>query len=145
MGAPLFYYPNEWRSIIGPIKAVSGGDTKVGVNVNWEKICGCPSFLIYSTQYYTVSAAHKSMSPAPDAAAASYTGQKPGFVHTALGTVLRVMEFSQRARPNLIRFHVSQVQFFSNQHVLTPLVPACLLLFASTGPQEQLGQGPERD
>jgi len=30
-----------------------GGNTKVGVNVNWEKICGCPSHLIYSTQYYT--------------------------------------------------------------------------------------------
>jgi hypothetical protein len=58
MGATLFYYPNEWRSIIGPIKAVSGGDTKVGVNVNWEKICGCPSNLIYSTQYYTVSVTH---------------------------------------------------------------------------------------
>lgn len=57
MGATLFYHPKEWRSIIGPIKAATGGNTKVGVNVNWEKICGCPSFLIYSTQYYTVSLA----------------------------------------------------------------------------------------
>lgn len=55
MGATLFYFPNEWRSIIGPIKSAVGGNTKVGVNVNWEKICGCPSHLIYSTQYYTVS------------------------------------------------------------------------------------------
>lgn len=57
MGATLFYHPKEWRSIIGPIKAATGGNTKVGINVNWEKICGCPSFLIYSTQYYTVSLA----------------------------------------------------------------------------------------
>jgi len=53
MGATLFYYPKEWRSLVGPIKAAVGGNTKVGVNVNWEKICGCPSFLIYSTQYQT--------------------------------------------------------------------------------------------
>jgi hypothetical protein len=53
MGATLFYYPKEWRSLIGPVKATIGGNTKVGVNVNWEKICGCPSNLIYSTQYYT--------------------------------------------------------------------------------------------
>jgi len=53
MGATLFYYPKSWQSIINPIKAVAGGNTKVGVNVNWEKICGCPSFLIYSTNYYS--------------------------------------------------------------------------------------------
>jgi hypothetical protein len=28
---------------------------KVGVNINWEKVCGCPAELIYSTDYYNVS------------------------------------------------------------------------------------------
>lgn len=55
MGATLFYHPSSWESIIPDIKATAGGNTKVGVNVNWEKICGCPSTLIYSTQYYNVS------------------------------------------------------------------------------------------
>jgi hypothetical protein len=53
MGATLFYHPKEWRGIIGPIKSIIGGPARVGVNVNWEKICGCPSHLIYSTQYQT--------------------------------------------------------------------------------------------
>lgn len=61
MGATLFYYPAAWRNIIGQVKqTITGGGTpsnkvKVGVNVNWEKICGCPADLIYSTDYYNVS------------------------------------------------------------------------------------------
>lgn len=61
MGATLFYHPVAWRSMISQIKTVvSGGGTpknkvKVGVNVNWEKICGCPSELIYSVNYFSVS------------------------------------------------------------------------------------------
>lgn len=61
MGATLFYYPNAWRTMIGNVKNVitQGGTprnkVKVGVNVNWEKICGCPAELIDSTNYFSVS------------------------------------------------------------------------------------------
>jgi hypothetical protein len=58
MGATLFYYPVQWRNVMGQIKnAISAKGTpkskvKVGVNINWEKICGCPSELIFSSNYY---------------------------------------------------------------------------------------------
>jgi hypothetical protein len=60
MGATLFYYPVQWRNVMGQIKnAISAKGTpkskvKVGVNINWEKICGCPSELIFSSNYYNV-------------------------------------------------------------------------------------------
>ncbi|KAF8071087.1 UBP4 [Scenedesmus sp. PABB004] len=58
MGATLFYHPAAWRSMIGSVKSIVSQNgtprnkVKVGVNVNWEKICGCPAELIYSTNYY---------------------------------------------------------------------------------------------
>lgn len=61
MGATLFYHPIAWRNMIGQVKkVVSGGGTprnkvKVGININWEKICGCPADLTYSTNYFSVS------------------------------------------------------------------------------------------
>eukprot|EP00877_Chromochloris_zofingiensis_P005846 jgi/Chrzof1/15262/UNPLg00656.t1 len=59
MGATLFYYPRQYRNMVNTVKdIVAGGGTakskvKIGVNVNWEKICGCPSDLIYSVDYMT--------------------------------------------------------------------------------------------
>lgn len=59
MGATLFYHPAGWNSLIPEIKKVIGASgtphskIKVGVNVNWEKICGCPAELIYSVNYYS--------------------------------------------------------------------------------------------
>jgi hypothetical protein len=61
MGATLFYHPVAWRSIYSSVKSIiaQGGTprnkVKVGININWEKVCGCPSDLIYSTNYFTVS------------------------------------------------------------------------------------------
>jgi hypothetical protein len=58
MGATLFYYPKNYRSMVGSIKRIISASgieqrrAKVGVNINWEKICGCPGFLIDSTNYY---------------------------------------------------------------------------------------------
>lgn len=58
MGATLFYHPVGWRNMIGQVtKTISDGGTpknkvKVGININWEKVCGCPAELIYSTNYF---------------------------------------------------------------------------------------------
>jgi len=58
MGATLFYYPKGYTSMRDNIKRVIGGSgtpynkIKVGVNINWEKVCGCPSELIFSSNYY---------------------------------------------------------------------------------------------
>ncbi|KAF6265946.1 hypothetical protein COO60DRAFT_770702 [Scenedesmus sp. NREL 46B-D3] len=58
MGATLFYHPRAWSSVMSSVKSViaQGGTprnkVKVGVNINWEKICGCPAELIYSVNYY---------------------------------------------------------------------------------------------
>jgi hypothetical protein len=77
MGATLFYHPKEWRGIIGPIKSIIGGPARVGVNVNWEKICGCPSHLIYSTQYQTVShTTHSTTAIAASSKVAPRTAQR---------------------------------------------------------------------
>eukprot|EP00882_Tetradesmus_deserticola_P017054 GHRQ01018246.1.p1 GENE.GHRQ01018246.1~~GHRQ01018246.1.p1 ORF type:complete len:302 (+),score=102.60 GHRQ01018246.1:187-1092(+) len=62
MGATLFYHPAAWSSVMSMVKSViaQGGTprnrVKVGVNINWEKICGCPAELLYSVYYYNVSA-----------------------------------------------------------------------------------------
>ncbi|WIA11873.1 hypothetical protein OEZ85_011959 [Tetradesmus obliquus] len=58
MGATLFYHPVAWRSVMSSVKSVIAqagtprNKVKVGVNINWEKVCGCPAELIYSTDYY---------------------------------------------------------------------------------------------
>ena len=58
MGATLFYYPKGYTSMRENIKRVIGGSgtpyskIKVGININWEKVCGCPSELIHSSNYY---------------------------------------------------------------------------------------------
>ena len=47
----------SYRSMIPQIKSIiaegsgtAAGAVRVGVNLNWEKICGCPGNLIYSTK-----------------------------------------------------------------------------------------------
>jgi len=38
------------KSIIAEGSGTAAGAVRVGVNLNWEKICGCPGNLIYSTK-----------------------------------------------------------------------------------------------
>jgi hypothetical protein len=65
MGATLFYHPVAWRSVMSSVKSVIAqagtprNKVKVGININWEKVCGCPAELIYSTDYYSVSGLHR--------------------------------------------------------------------------------------
>lgn len=48
--------PAAYRSMVSQIKATAAaagmppGDVRVGANLNWEKVCGCPAGLLYSTR-----------------------------------------------------------------------------------------------
>lgn len=57
MGATLFYYPKQYRSMYYAVKKILGANgtpskkIKVGININWQKICGCPGNLMDSANY----------------------------------------------------------------------------------------------
>ncbi|GBF98347.1 hypothetical protein Rsub_11241 [Raphidocelis subcapitata] len=59
MGATLFYYPRSYLAMARQVRAlIAEGGTppaavRVGVNLNWEKVCGCPGDLMQSTNYYS--------------------------------------------------------------------------------------------
>lgn len=59
MGATLFYFPRGYINMRQGIKDIISSNgtprnkVKVGVNVNWEKICGCPGSLILAVNYYS--------------------------------------------------------------------------------------------
>lgn len=59
MGATLFYHAASYRSMVPRVKAaVAEGGTpaaavRVGVNINWEKVCGCPGGLMPSSNYFS--------------------------------------------------------------------------------------------
>lgn len=60
MGATLFYYPRAYRTMARQAKAAAAArgappsSVRVGVNLNWEKVCGCPAGAMSSTNYYAL-------------------------------------------------------------------------------------------
>jgi hypothetical protein len=52
MGASVFAYPRAYADLIPRLRQVMGARAaRIGVALNFEKVCGCPISLLYSQQY----------------------------------------------------------------------------------------------